>query len=128
MSTSNEHDLHMMDGDYKSWCGPCRVLREADERELETQHWAEIDSLTCEFASKVEEAIRAVYETHRAVAELTGNRVYDVEMAEGSEGGDALRELDAAAFALRNVRRIAKWRRDRILAESAPVPAAVEER
>lgn len=102
----------------------CRAEREAEEAEREKQHWAEIDQLTCDFMNKIEEAERAVYQTHKAVSELTSSRVYDIEMAEGSEGGDALRELDIAATALRHVRRIARWRRDLILAEEASLQEA----
>lgn len=71
-----------------------------------------VEGLTRDFSSRTEEALRAATLARTAIAQLISNKVYDVELAEGAEGGDAIRELDAATAALRNVKRIAKVRRD----------------
>jgi hypothetical protein len=74
-----------------------------------TDNDIEIDMLTCEFVNKVEEALAAVTAAQKAVARLVSNQVYDIEMAEGPQGRDAIYELDAAA-------RAAACRADRRLA------------
>jgi hypothetical protein len=112
---ASAHDMHLLSG-YQSYCAECVAQREADEAEREQQNDNEIDRLTCEFANKTAEAARAVFEAHRAVTALVSNSVYDIELAEGWDGPDALHELEVAARALRNAERIAKWRRDLLLA------------
>jgi hypothetical protein len=92
---------------------------EADLDAREAQNEADIDRLTCDFANGVREAETAVSEALAAVGVLVSNEVYDVELAEGPEGDDAIRELGLAANALRNAGRIAKWRRGALLAADA---------
>jgi hypothetical protein len=81
---------------------------------IELDHAAAIDRETCEFAAQVEEATRAVATALKAAGALAGE-LYDIEMAEGPQGRDALLELETAARALRNAQRIADWRRDLML-------------
>jgi hypothetical protein len=91
----------------------------ADLDAQEAQNEADIDRLTCAFANSVRYAEVAVSEALAAVGALVSNEVYDVELAEGPDGEDAIRELGRAANAIRNAGRIAKWRRDALLAADA---------
>lgn len=75
---------------------------------------AEIDWLTCLFAESAEAAIAQAGQARGALEKLTG-AVYDVELAEGADGEDALAELDDALRHLRNAARIAKHRRSLML-------------
>ena len=103
------HKFHAW-GQYPEICAGCRADKEEEAADREREHDARIAQLVGDFTKQVAEAERAVYLVHRTVSEMTSNGVYDIEMAEGAEGGDALRELEIASRALRNVRRIAKWR------------------
>ena len=110
---SDSHRFHGH-GEYE-FCPDCRAERAEDAAGAEADNVAEIDRLTCDFADSVIAAKRAVWAAQVAVKALLSDQVYDVEMAEGAAGGDALYELEAAERALRNAERIAKWRRDMIL-------------
>lgn len=123
MDVNNEYHangLHV--GGRRSDCTACVAEYEQDQREREAENAAEIDSLTCDFANRVDEALVVADRARGAVAELMSNRVYDVEMAESVTGADALAELDAALRALRNAKRIADWRRSLMLQDPALTP------
>ena len=70
-----------------------------------------IGRLSRDFSDQVSDALKSAREARAAVAELVSPRVYDVELAAGAGGDDALAELDGALRHLRNAARIAKWRR-----------------
>ena len=114
---AHENGLHY--GVFHSWCPACIAQKEQDAADRDKENAAEIDRLTCDFAGWVDDALNHAREAHGAVEKLVSNQVYDVEMAEGPEGADALAELDTALRALRNAKRIADWRRSMMLADPA---------
>lgn len=75
---------------------------------MENDRNREIGALVAEYPGKVQLAERAVYEVRKVADELI--RLYDIETAEGSEGADALHELDEIQRRLRHVRRLADAR------------------
>lgn len=117
--TIERHKYHGH-GEHPSFCAACKNELATGEAEAQAARDAHIDSLTCNFVTLAEEAERAVYQLRGTVSEMI--EAYDVEMAEGSEGTDALRELETAAAALRHVRRIAQWRRDLELRSAGVTP------
>lgn len=79
-------------------------LTQADLAEQERD--ALVDTLVCETGEALLSAQSFAEEAGRKLRELTSNAVYDVELAEGYTGRDALSELDDALRSLRNAERI----------------------
>lgn len=57
------------------------------------------------------QALTATGKARGAIEELVSDRVYDIELAEGTEGPDAVAELHRAALSLRHAHRIIARRR-----------------
>lgn len=106
---NGSHGFHGF-GEYP-FCAECRAEKAEEAKAREAENAADIDRLTCNFANDVDEALAATFRTRQAVAALVSDQVYDIELAEGASGADALAELDTALRALRNAKRISDWRR-----------------
>jgi len=83
------------------FCDPCAREAERD---------AEIGRLVREYPAEVDRAIHAIGNIRWTVNRLMDPSLWDIETAEGSEGPDALAELDEISRRLRNIRRIAAAR------------------
>lgn len=119
-NAADGHEFHAW-GQYPEFCAKCRAEIAEYQADTEREHAAVIDSLTANFAAQSAAASKAVYDTRHTLAELTSPKVYDIELAEGAEGTDALADLDAALRLLRNVERIATWRRSLYPATTEPI-------
>ena len=108
---------------YPQRCAKCRAQLAEQQADDERIHTDAIRSLTLTFTENAREATAVVYNLRRTLAELMSPQVYDIELAEGAEGADALADLDAALRLLRNVERIATWRRNLYPAEPQPTTA-----
>lgn len=82
----------------------------------DAENASEIATLIARADDALAKALLATGAARRAVEELTSSRVYDIELAEGTEGPDAVAELERAALSLRHAHRIIAWRK-RVLAE-----------
>jgi hypothetical protein len=102
--------------EYPQFCPLCRDDQDEWQADIEADHAAEIDGLTCTLALAADDAERVIAQALGALTELVSDRVYDIELAEGSDGADAKAELEAAARAIRHVKRIAAHRREVLLA------------
>lgn len=89
-------------------------------------HESYIESLNGDLSDHIQAALRAVTDATRVLRELTSNPVYDVELAEGTEGADADAELATAARALRNVARIVA-ERNRLMNDQSARPLLGED-
>jgi hypothetical protein len=82
----------------------------------DAENGSEIASLIARADDALVTALKATGQARTAIEELASNRVYDIELAEGTEGTDAEYELERAALSLRHVHRIIAHRKQ-ILAE-----------
>lgn len=73
--------------------------------EEEQAHSAHIERLHVQLATGLQDAQRAVRQATTALTALMGDDVYDVEVAEGSEGRDLAAELEDVARRLRMAER-----------------------
>lgn len=85
---------------------PGRNPEDCDSCWRDADNIAEIASLNESARTALAEAERRLSCTRSDIAELVSSRVYDIELAEGTSGADALAELDRALLSLRHVRRI----------------------
>lgn len=86
------------------------ICNECHERDLEADRAVQIEYLVKKAQESTADAITAAGKAAKALAELTG-QVYDIELAEGPEGSDALSDMAEASKRLRNVSRILDHRR-----------------
>lgn len=112
---ADRHSHHGF-GQY-DFCPRCRGERDQLAADREAEHAARIVSLNAQLRASVTAAQQAVFEGIRAITELAGNAVYDIEFSEGWEGDDVKADLQAAAKALRNVNRICTARAALLKAE-----------
>lgn len=82
----------------------------------DAENAAEIRQLVASADDALAKALIATGTARRAIEELCSSRVYDIELAEGTEGPDAVAELERAALSLRHAHRVIANRK-RILAE-----------
>jgi hypothetical protein len=75
---------------------------------IERQRGDEISRLVTNYPEKVQQAQRAIADVCTVVRDLV--EAYDMQTAAGSDGADALAELDEVLRHMRNVRRIADAR------------------
>jgi hypothetical protein len=99
-------------------CGHFRDPKTCEGCAKEKEHDQYIAYLTKMLAEAVGDARRGAANADSRIRELIGLAVYDIEMAEGWEGADALADLKAADRLLRNVERIVRERL-RLLKEAA---------
>lgn len=97
---------HQGDDCQHGTCLICTGCTECEERERELAHDQYIDYLVKMLDESVRDAAATVGNATKWLQELTSPAVYDIELTEGADGGDALDDLAAAARLLRNVRRI----------------------
>jgi hypothetical protein len=95
-----------------------RAPGDCDQCWSDAENESEIASLIARADDALVTALKATGQARSAIGELTGSRVYDIELAEGTEGPDAAAELERAALSLRHAHRIIAHRK-RILAEEA---------
>ncbi|MCW2899996.1 MAG: hypothetical protein JWO67_2261 [Streptosporangiaceae bacterium] len=109
-----EHNAHAddapeQDGEPQPVCPHGRDA-ECLECEDEESYARNLRFLVGQLTDGLSTAERGIRLAATAVESLTGNAVYDIELAEGPEGSDARDDLQAAIRLLRNVNRIAQWR------------------
>ena len=92
-------------------CHHFRDPENCNRCEDERAHDKVIESLVTNLDLFVAEARAHVREAVAALRELTSSHVYDIELAEGSDGSDGLEELADADRHLRNVYRIVRDRK-----------------
>jgi hypothetical protein len=97
-------------------CDHFRDPENCNECEDERARDKVIESLVVNLDLFVNEARANVRKAAEALRELTSSHVYDIELAEGSDGHDGLEELAATDGHLRNVYRIVRERK-RLLKE-----------
>jgi hypothetical protein len=102
-------DAPVQDGEPQTSCihGRDAECLECEEAE---RYVADLRYLIGQMTDGVNMAERGLILAATSVGRLMGNDVYDIELAEGSQGPDAQDDLQAALRLLRNVRRIAEWR------------------
>lgn len=106
-------------------CPHVRNREECEDCWRDADNAAEIRDLIAKADAALGQAVQAVYQAHSAIDELRSDRVYDIELAEGGDGADAVTELEQAARSLRHARRIIAARK-RIEAEWAAKAAGTE--
>jgi hypothetical protein len=99
-------DAHALTPGYVSWCVNCARQREADMADLAAQVYAGIADEVSALADHSTGAYTHVCQMIGGAKRLTGSELYDIELAEGADGEDLIRELEAAAAHLRNAARI----------------------
>jgi hypothetical protein len=87
-------------------CLICAGCRECEQEAEYALHDAEIRDLIATADGALVRALTATGQARGAIEDLISNRVYDIELAEGSEGPDAVAELLRAALSLRHAHRI----------------------
>lgn len=89
---------------------------DCDQCQSDAVNASEIAGLIRKADDMLAVAMKATGQARAAIEELAGSRVYDIELAEGAEGRDAVAELERAALSLRHAHRVIAWRK-RVLAE-----------
>jgi hypothetical protein len=97
-------------------CPLCDICLECEAREREEAHANYIAVLVKDLGQHVDDALSELAKASWTLLELTSNEVYDIELAESSDGADALADLEDAARAARRARRIVRDRQ-RLLVE-----------
>ena len=82
----------------------------------DADNWAEIGRLVARADDALVKALTSAGQARAAIESLISAQVYDIEMAEGTDGPDAVAELHRAALSLRHAHRIIAHRK-RLLAE-----------
>jgi hypothetical protein len=94
--------------------GRCLACDGCDPCEMEAQRSSEIAKQVKELPGLIREAKHATAKVQAAFDQLTGE-LYDIELAESTDGADAMHELLEVHRHLRNVQRIAdaRWQLER---------------
>lgn len=99
-------------------CPHFRNPEDCEDCWRDADNLAEIRDLIIRADDALVQALTSAARARAAVEDLISNRVYDIELAEGTEGPDAVAELHRAALSLRHVHRILAARK-RLLSEEA---------
>lgn len=87
-------------------CPHFRNAAECEDCWREAERDTEITDLVAKADNALVQALKATGQARTAIEELISNRVYDIELAEGPGGGDAVDELRQAGLSLRHAQRI----------------------
>jgi len=111
-----EHHDHVCGHRVCRRCGDCEDCNQADDDE---SHGRYIAILVEQASERIALMLRELAKTGNAVRELTSSAVYDIELAESSDGADLKAALTDAGRSLRSARRIIEARK-LLLGEAVP--------